>query len=1618
MSLLLLYNQGRGAYVNNLNQYDSDNKTPIATGGTSASGSASGVYLEMDMRPANEGNTTEPLTPYVEVQQNGTGFTGTATTTGTTTYYNPNEPVNQRDSPIIWDSVQKRFLMFGGAALNGTTETNALWELKMTPRAKWRQLSPTGTVPAARYMGGLSFDAINNQLVVVFGYTTTDTNSLFYCSFTGGADGAWTSRTPAGTAPSVRSNITGSVVTDYTNNCCYVFGGWGAAYYNGLYKLTFSSGTPGGTWSTLTTDGAAGSPSIRRNANMVLDSQNNRLIVFGGNNNGTANLNDVWQYSISGGTWTQCSPTGTAPAIRELATAAYDPVNHRMFMEGGYQGSVATTFNEYWTLDLSGNNTTPAWTNQSPALGQMPLGRQGGAAAYDPDDQLIVMWGGIDSSGDDQHQVTVFDVNETTNIVEYGLGHNHFMRPMDAPAPIYNPDTGEGVFIGGYSQIDDNTTIADGGHVTDVFAYNPTTNTWRVAARTLKSFFHREGIMAAYDTTGKRIIAFGGLWGVGGTNNGYLNDVWEIKANSNGDYDIRKMAPTGTAPGTRWLGACAYDSANNRFVVTMGCNGSSAWNDVWSLSLASGDGTWSQLTPTGTAPTAAWGVGFAFDQTNHILYITGGCTTAGADTAWTNQVVKLDLSTTNGAWTALATFPQTMRSMQTVLDPVNHKLVSFGGYDGTSVYAHTYFYDITGNSWSSAVDPTTEPAARRSSGMWYDANNAVVMMSHGRPVSGTWYGDTWKLTPNYGTPANTTWTAMNAWHAIRGQVKVTGLTNSQSYHWQGWAASSAGNSTQTARGGSPDFSLGTVVSTKTQSANARIQIQNLKAQTAIARIQKTFTLTQAAKSRMQKSFTTTQPAVARVQKSFTSTQSAVARIAPVKILQKMETVQEILTQDYTTTNLAVYAELDHVDTAKAYYHRFTWDPSKWDGISAIYFESMIGVQSGSGTTYAKLYNVTDGVDITGSEITSTTNSTTATRSGDISANMPTSTKVLAVWVKNSNTTLTSFTATGRLIVQQGTTATRFQQAWELDQADYISGTTTPTVDSGNGIWKYEATQYNGVTGIQLELNDIVIGAITGTFDLWDYTSSAVVITHTTTSTTPDLWLSGDITSLLTDGHEYGIRFTSSSSSSSTSACLGGARIRISQAYASKTQLMNTGIIAGLFANTDNDGSFIDPTAYDSTYAVTMYAEAVFENNDSSSSAYAYAADASGTEITNSRVTGPSVGNTSVVRVRNATPMTWPSSQQWYRPHNVTVAGTGAAVNVWRSIINMQAGTPVTKTQSAIARIAAVVTKTQGALARVANSYTKTQGAVARVANTYTKTQGAIARIAHAETKTQGAVARIQNTATKTQGATARIQKSFSTTQGAIARIGVAVTKTQGALARVANTVTKTQSAVARIQNTVTKTQTANARIAHAETKTQGAIARIAHLESLTQGAIARIANTATKTQTSNARIQKSFTKTQGAVARVQKSFSFTQGAIARIANTIYSRGTYTTLPTDNSVLATTYTSGEVTTVQTPGNATDITLNSTNAFGVHEFATFTGNTTDPISLTWIGKTSLAATPTKPVRLQIYNNNSSAWETLSSNTSVAANTQFTLTGSQATNVSYYFDSRGFGWVRVYQ
>ena len=130
----------------------------------------------------------------------------------------------------------------------------------------------------------------------------------------------------------------------------------------------------------------------------------------------------------------------------------------------------------------------------------------------------------------------------------------------------------------------------------------------------------------------------------------------------------------------------------------------------------------------------------------------------------------------------------------------------------------------------------------------------------------------------------------------------------------------------------------------------------------------------------------------------------------------------------------------------------------------------------------------------------------------------------------------------------------------------------------------------------------------------------------------------------------------------------------------------------------------------------------------------------------------------------------------------------------------------------------------------------------------------------------------------------------------------------------------------------------------------------------------------------------------------------------------YSFGTPASLSTNNTDL-TAFSSTDYTEVLTNDSSRfDLSANSPD-YAVVLFKNQATSNTTPIAPTWIGQTDYPPS-TQTVYLQIYNFNTPGWETLTSNSSASINTDFTLTATQSTNLSHYYDSGNWVNCRVYQ
>ncbi len=779
----------RATFVKNLRQYKPDHKTIIAEGGTTnGDGVSNNIYL--DSLIASRDNA-DKLTHKIEVEPVGTSFDNVANRTARQILYDPSSPKTRRSHSLVYDSVNKRYLLFGG--WNGTTRYNDVWELSADDRfgsspPQWRKLNPTGTPPSARTTHLAFFDATGNRMVIHGGYDGSDKNDTYALDVTTRYSEAWSTLSPTGTAPVARSQASGAFKA--STRKAYVQGGLVGAgdYRNDLFELDLS--TTNGSWTQLKAEDASGNPPSRADHSMVFDTANNRLLIFGGYD-GTNRLNDLWRWDIAGASFAEVSD-GTPPGVRHMHVAVYDENNSRMIVWGGRNGTASSNYlSEIWELNTTSGSE--AWTDRSQAAGDQIPGSRSSAACFDTVNKIMVIFGGEDSSLVEHKHVYLIDLATSGSAPLWGSLINNWLWGRDAVGYAYNPDRNETLIFGGYGRLVEDT-IAEGEHTNEFWIYDHANSEWyQPILNTMFGMSEREGATIIYDTNRDRYIIFGGLSANNTTNNKYFNDVWELKASgagSTGVYTLTKLNPSGTKPSARWLHAAVYDATNDRMIIFGGDDGSSFLNDVKALSFSGGaDGAWSSITPTGTAPSARRQPAYAIDTGENVMLISHGGTGVSS---FAGDTFKLTLTSGSEAWGSVTGTgaPSARRGMTAIYRSTDDAFYFFGGYNGTTNFDELWKLTFGATPAWSAVSDTNPPAGRRSHAGTYSPTGDKMLVYGGRDetdISFNTLNQTWE----YDIGANT-WTKKDPKIYIRGGDDVTSLASSTSYHWQSWLTGTSG----------------------------------------------------------------------------------------------------------------------------------------------------------------------------------------------------------------------------------------------------------------------------------------------------------------------------------------------------------------------------------------------------------------------------------------------------------------------------------------------------------------------------------------------------------------------------------------------------------------------------------------------------------------------------------------------------------------------------------------------------------------------------------------------------------------------------------------------------------
>jgi len=214
--------------------------------------------------------------------------------------------------------------------------------------------------------------------------------------------------------------------------------------------------------------------------------------------------------------------------------------------------------------------------------------------------------------------------------------------------------------------------------------------------------------MTAYDSTGHRMILFGGRYRSGSSGPYTLyNDLWAFDLSTE---TWAQISAQGTPPLPRMVGAMVYDPTGHRLILFGGNTSSSgmayeAQSDLWTFDLTTE--TWQVMQATGQGPVDRLFATAIWDDARQRMVLTGGADNSAFfnDAQYFEDLWVLDLSDALPKWMRVddpsAPHPDGRFWGTLMLDEARDRYLLFGGHDDTNLGNRNdlWAYDPSKASW-------------------------------------------------------------------------------------------------------------------------------------------------------------------------------------------------------------------------------------------------------------------------------------------------------------------------------------------------------------------------------------------------------------------------------------------------------------------------------------------------------------------------------------------------------------------------------------------------------------------------------------------------------------------------------------------------------------------------------------------------------------------------------------------------------------------------------------------------------------------------------------------------------------------------------------------------------
>lgn len=287
------------------------------------------------------------------------------------------QPSPRHEFSMAYDPSRNVIVLFGGQT--GTTKLGDIWEFDGTT---WHQVTFTGG-PGNRMATAMAYDPVHHDVLVVGG--VSDDISFQYPFDSWAWNGTtWTQRANVPSVFALELAFS-AAATDPGRNVIVLAGTSGGLWeWNGTAFTKSTSGTTTGIVPPAARDGAA----------MVLDTQRNRILMFGGVVQASPAKSSAEQWMWTGG-WISIPATSPMPSARDGVGLAYDEAHDEIVLYGGCltdssQSPSPTTdaFQDTWVY--KNGVWAQRFATSPPGLRCQP------GMTYDAKRGQVVMYGGYD----------------------------------------------------------------------------------------------------------------------------------------------------------------------------------------------------------------------------------------------------------------------------------------------------------------------------------------------------------------------------------------------------------------------------------------------------------------------------------------------------------------------------------------------------------------------------------------------------------------------------------------------------------------------------------------------------------------------------------------------------------------------------------------------------------------------------------------------------------------------------------------------------------------------------------------------------------------------------------------------------------------------------------------------------------------------------------------------------------------------------------------------------------------------------------------------------------------------------------------------------------------------